>query len=131
MITSGRQEIVDVPGSVTLMTNNNDISMENVAGRIHIENRNGNVELRFTQPPKDLIDITDADGNVDLVLPSKSTFEIHASSTRSGEAYSDFAGVKQTRESGGTATLDGKVGAQGPVINVKTTHGSIRLRKSD
>jgi DUF4097 and DUF4098 domain-containing protein YvlB len=130
-INSGRLEIVDAPGSVSLTTNSNDISLENVAGRIHVENRNGNVEVHLTQPPKDQVEIADSNGNLDLVLPTKSTFEIHAS-TRSGDISSDFTELsKDVRESGASNSLDGKVGAKGPMITLKTTYGAIRLRKRD
>lgn len=130
-ITSGRLEIVDAPGNVSVTTNNNDISVENAAGRIHVENRNGNVEIHFTRPPQEQLEVLDASGNVDVVLPAKSTFEVHAS-TRSGDISSDFAELnKDLKETRGSYTLDGKVGAKGPVFTLKTSYGSIRLRKSD
>jgi DUF4097 and DUF4098 domain-containing protein YvlB len=130
-ITSGRMEIVDAPGNVSLTTNNNDISLENVAGRIRVENRNGNVEIRFPRVPQDQVEVNDASGHVDLVMPGKSAFEVHAT-TRSGDISSDFGELsKDLRENRGSYSLDGKVGAKGPVFTLKTSYGSIRLRKSE
>jgi len=126
---SGRIELMDAPGNVNLVTTNNDVSLENVTGRIHIEDRNGNVELRFAQAPREQIEVINSNANIELVLPANSTFEIHGSATHSGEAYSDFNGVQQNRDPSGSVTLEGKVGAQGPVINLRTTYGAVRLRK--
>jgi DUF4097 and DUF4098 domain-containing protein YvlB len=128
-ITSGRLEVVDAPGNVSISTSSNDISVENPGGRVHVENRNGNVEIRFAKPPQDQIDVIDSNGHIDLSLPGRSTFEVHATS-HSGEISSDFSDLQQ-HNTGGNATLDGKVGAKGPAINLKTTYGAIRLRKGE
>jgi DUF4097 and DUF4098 domain-containing protein YvlB len=128
-ITSGRLEVVDAPGNVSVSTSSNDISVENPGGRVHVENRNGNVEIRFAKPPQDQIDVIDSNGHIDLTLPGRSTFEVHATS-HSGEISSDFSDLQQHNTSG-NATLDGKLGAKGPAVNLKTTYGAIRLRKGE
>jgi hypothetical protein len=127
--SSGELEVVDVAGAVSLTTRDRDISMANIAGRIKITNRRGNVELRLQQAPKDEIEVTNERGSVDLILPSSSTFEISAT-TRRGEVDSDFqAGelsVAQERDQG---RIEGKIGAKGPRIILKTTYGTVSLRK--
>jgi DUF4097 and DUF4098 domain-containing protein YvlB len=128
-ITSGRLEVVDAPGNVSITTSSNDITIENPGSRVHVENRNGNVDIRFGKPPQDQIDVLDANGHIDLTLPGRSTFEVHATS-RSGEISSDFSDLQQ-HNTGGSAVLDGKVGAKGPAISLKTTYGAIRLRKGE
>ncbi len=130
--SSGKLEISDAPGSVALVTNKNDVSLENVTGRIHIENKAGNVELRFTQPPKEDIEVSTESGNVELVLPAKSTFEVHAEA-RQGDIDAEFSDqlAKQVTQTQGSSRLDGKIGAKGPQIKLKTTYGAIRLHKSE
>ena len=77
---SGRLEITDAPGNVSLVTRKYDIVLDNITGRVHIENRDGNVELRFPQPPREPVEVTTTSGSIELVLPAKSSFEVHAES---------------------------------------------------
>lgn len=126
---SGRLEITDTQGGVSLTTKNKDVVLENVAGRIHIEDHHGDIQVQFPQPPKEEINITNDSGEIHLTLPASSNFEIAASS-RSGEIQSDFAGptLKASDESG-TSHLDGKVGTHGPQIHLVTSYGTIQIRK--
>ncbi len=128
--SSGNLELMDAPGNVILRTTSKDISMENVGGKVQIENRGGNIELRFSQPPKDDIAITNASAGITLTLPSSASFEILADS-HSGEIDSEFSGggLKQTEDGKGNFHLEGKVGARGPKITLKTTYGQINIRK--
>jgi DUF4097 and DUF4098 domain-containing protein YvlB len=128
-LSGGQLELVDVPGAVSLVTRDKDISMSNVSGRIKIENRRANVELRLQQPPKDDIEVTNERGTVELILPASSTFEMSAS-TRRGEVDCDFQGpelkLSQERDQG---KIEGKIGARGPRIILNTTYGSVSVRK--
>ncbi len=127
---SGNLELVDAPGNVILRTNSKDISMENAGGKVQIDNRGGNIELRFSQPPKDDISITNASAGITLTLSSNANFEILADS-HSGEIDSEFSGgsLKQTEDDKGNSHLEGKVGGRGPKITLKTTYGQINIRK--
>lgn len=125
----GRWGIADVQGNLNLSTSKNDLVLENVIGRVHVDNRDGNVELRFVQPPREPVDITNRSGGIDIVFPAKSAFEIQASA-RSGEIDTDFEELsKQERQDGNNTTLNAKFGAKGPLFNLTTTYGTIRLRK--
>jgi DUF4097 and DUF4098 domain-containing protein YvlB len=131
--SSGNLEITDASGSVTLKTRDYDIDMENVGGRIQVENRNGNVELRFANPPKDDIDVTNASAGITLTLPARAPFEIRADS-HSGEIETEFTDPSLKKTGGGghdsDSRLEGKVGGRGPKINLKTSYGSIALHKT-
>jgi len=130
--SSGKLAISDAPGTVSLVTRKNDIELENVAGRIHIENKDGNIELRFAQPPREEVSVANESGSIKLVLRAKSTFEVHAEA-RQGDVdceFSDQLAKEQVQERGNTR-LDGKVGPKGPQIKLKTTYGSIRLKKGE
>ena len=128
---SGRLEISDAPGNLSLVTRKFDIVLDNVTGRVSIEDRDGNVELRFRQPPREDIAIKDETGNIELVLPPQASFEVHAES-RKGDVDSEFndAALKKVEE-GGSSKLDGQHGAKGPTISLRTSYGTIRLRKSE
>ena len=50
-MNSRRLEISDVKGSLSLVTKDKDVSLENIAGRIQVEDRHGDIDLLFRQPP--------------------------------------------------------------------------------
>ena len=76
------------------------------------------------------MNIQNETGEVDLVLPPNSTFEIAATS-RSGEAQSDFAAPSLNVTSNGeVGALSGRIGTGGPKISIATTYGTIHLRKT-
>ena len=128
---SGSLEIADAPGNLTLRTNSYDISIENPGGKLKVDNRNGNIEVRFPQPPKEDIELTNSSSPITLILPESSSFEIGAD-CHSCDIDSEFSGdsLKQT-STGGDAHLEGKYGnGRGPKIILKTSYGSISIRKT-
>jgi len=52
--------------------------LENAGGKVKIDNRDGNVELRFSAPPKEDIEVSNAASGITLTLPGSSSFEILA-----------------------------------------------------
>lgn len=128
--TSGGLEIMD-GGNLNLRTREKDITAENLSGRVRIENRNGNVSVRFAQPPKEDVEVVDQSAGITLTMPAKSSFEIHAEA-RSGDIESEFDAPLLTKMSDehGNSKLDGAVGVRGPQIRLKTTYGSISIRKA-
>ncbi len=128
VIGSGDLELFDSPKDVTLTTRNYDILMDNVAGRIQVENRNGKIEVRFPKPPTDEITLTNERGGVELTLPANSAFEIDASSDRGGDVETDFAGLNVSRD-GRDKRIEGRAGSGGPRIRIRTSYDGITLRK--
>lgn len=129
-LDSGQIEISDVSGACKLTTHEMDIAVENVSGRLDISDTKGNIKVRFSQPPREDVNIADDSGEVDITLPSNANFEISAVS-QSGEVQSDFedSGLKPSNENG-AGRLSGKVGTGGPKIHITTSYGTIYLRKS-
>ncbi len=126
---SGRLEISDARGNLSLVTRKYDVVLENIGGRVHVEDRDGNVELRFSQPPHEDIEVSDESGNIELVLPAKSSFEVYAES-RKGDIDCDFEGCARKQvETNGNTRLDWKLGTKGPQLRLRTSYGAIRLRK--
>jgi DUF4097 and DUF4098 domain-containing protein YvlB len=129
---SGNLNIVDAPGNLALRTNRYDISVENVAGKLKIENRDGNVNVRFSEPPKQDIEISNASAAISLSLPSQSSFEI-AADCHSGDIDTEFDAGTLTKSStkSGDSHLEGRYGtARGPKITLKTSYGSISINKT-
>jgi DUF4097 and DUF4098 domain-containing protein YvlB len=128
----GTLEIFDAPGNLTVRSQD-DITLENAGGRVKVDNRRGNVEVRFSAPPKDDIEISNSSAGITLSLPDSSNFEIVADS-HSGDIDSEFQAesLKLTPATGSKdAHLEGKYGSgRGPKIILKTSYGSISLRRT-
>jgi hypothetical protein len=102
--------------------------MDDVAGRIQVENRNGRIAVRLPRAPSDEISLSNERGGVELTLPANSAFELTADTARGGSIDSDFPGLTASgRER--ERHLEGRVGSGGPRIRLRTTYDDIRLRK--
>jgi len=128
----GNLEIFDAPGNLTVRTQD-DITLENAGGKVKVDNRRGNVEVRFSAPPKEDIEINNSSAGITLSLPESSSFEIVAD-CHSGDIDSEFQAdsLKLTPGTGSKdAHLEGKYGSgRGPKIILKTSYGSISLRRT-
>jgi len=131
--SSGNMEIADAPGNLTSRTKNTSISLENVTGKIVLDNTNGSIELRFSAPPKEDITINNERSSITLSIPSASNFDLQAD-CRSCDIDSEFsgAGLNATRSNKGDSHLEGKQGsARGPRIILRTSYDSIQIRKTN
>jgi hypothetical protein len=129
---SGNLDVVDAPGNLILRTRDEDITIENPGGKINIDDRNSNIQVRFSSPPKDDIQITNSSAPITLTLPESSSFEILAD-CHSGEIDSEFESdsLKLTKTESGDSHLEGKYGrGRGPKIILRTTYGSISIHKT-
>jgi len=129
---SGNMEIVDAPGNLILRTHEEEITVENPGAKVKIDNRNGNIELRFSSPPKDDIDITNASAGISISMPENSNFQIVAD-CHSGDIDSEFESdsLKKSTTEGGDSHLEGRYGNnRGPKITLHTTYGSISIHKN-
>jgi Putative adhesin/Domain of unknown function (DUF5668) len=129
---SGHLDVVDAPGNLIVRSRNEDITIENAGGKVKIDDRNGNIQIRFSAPPKDDIEITNASAPITLTLPESSSFEILAD-CHSGEIDSEFESdtLKKTSKESGDSHLEGKYGhGRAPKITLKTSYGSISIHKT-
>src|SRR6266853_1339255 len=128
----GNLEIFDAPGNLSVRSQD-DITLENAGGKVKVDNRRGNVEVRFSAPPKDDIEINNSSAGITLSLPEASSFEILAD-CHSGDIDSECQAdsLKLTPGTGSKdAHLEGKYGSgRGPKIILKTSYGSISLRRT-
>jgi len=130
MGSPGDMGIYDSTGNVTLTTTKRDLTLDNVTGKIHVDNKSGNVTLRFSQPPTEPVEISDQSGDVDVTMPSKSSFDVSARA-HNGDIDCDFGDLssKITKERNQDSVLEGSFGAHGPKLQLLTVYGTIRLRK--
>ena len=129
---SGNMEIVDAQGNLSLRTNSYDVTIENATGKVKVDNRNGRIELRSPSAPKEDIELTNSSAAIDLSLPENSSFEIVAD-CHSCDVDSEFSAysLKKTSTGSDSSHLEGRYGnGRGPKITLKTSYGSITLRKT-
>src|SRR5277367_392490 len=130
--SSGNLEIVDAPGDINLRTNRYSVTIENATGRVKVDNRDGNVELRFSSPPRADIDVTNTNANISITLPESASFSLLAD-CHSCDIVSEFSAdsLKKTPGDSSDNHLEGKYGnARGPKITLKTSYDAINIRKT-
>ncbi len=130
--SSGNLEIVDAPGDIALRTNRYSVTIENATGKVKVDNRDGDVELRYSSAPKADIDITNTNASISLTLPESASFNI-LSDCHSCDIDSEFSSdsLKKTSVESGDSHLEGKYGnSRGPKITLKTSYGAISIHKT-
>jgi hypothetical protein len=131
-VSSGNLEIVDAPGDIALRTNRYSVTIENATGKVKVDNRDGDVEMRFSAPPKADIDATNTNASISLTLPESASFNITAD-CHSCDIDSEFSAdtLKKTSVESGDSHLEGKYGsACGPKITLKTSYGTLSIKKT-
>jgi DUF4097 and DUF4098 domain-containing protein YvlB len=124
---SGDLVLSDTSGNVTLETRDKDIQFENVEGAVAISDRNGNIDIRYSQAPTNNLTITNRSGDISLTLPAHSSFRLTAVA-RSGDISNDFASpALHMVETTPNAQLQGTVGSGGPAITLNTSYGTIHI----
>jgi DUF4097 and DUF4098 domain-containing protein YvlB len=130
--SSGNLEIVDAPGDITLRTNRYSVTIENATGKVKVDNRDGDVELRFSSPPKADIEVSNTNATISLTLPESASFNILAD-CHSCDIDSEFSAdtLKKNSVESGDSHLEGKYGtARGPKITLKTSYGALSIHKT-
>jgi DUF4097 and DUF4098 domain-containing protein YvlB len=131
-VASGNLEIVDAPGDIALRTNRYSVTIENATGKVKVDNRDGDVELRFSSPPKEDIDVANTNATISLTLPESSSFNIQAD-CHSCDIQSEFSSdnLKKTSPGSGDSHLEGRYGTgRSPKITLKTSYGELSIHKT-
>jgi len=127
---SGNLDLIDAPGIVTLRTRDMEVNVENAGGKLLIDNRNAQTNVRFSAQPKDDVQITNSSAGISLTVPGSSSFEIQAD-CRNCDIESEFPGLGPTKSESGDSHVAGKYGSgKGPKITLKTSYGNIELRRT-
>jgi DUF4097 and DUF4098 domain-containing protein YvlB len=124
-------EIADTAGAVKLVTREKDVTLENIGGRIDLNDKHGDVDVRLSDAPHNPISLMNESGDISLALPEDSSFIINAAS-HSGDIDSEFEGrslnLEKTEHNG---NLSGSYGKDPKIpINLDTSYGTISLHKS-
>ena len=112
-------------GPFALTTSNRNIRLDRIAGDVAVTDRNGTIELTAA-PPLGAITLEDRNGSVKLILPEHAGFSVQAS-TSNGNIDTDFPLSIQGSEN--HKSVNGTVGAGGPLLRITTTNSDISIDK--
>jgi DUF4097 and DUF4098 domain-containing protein YvlB len=127
---SGNMDIIDAPGNLTLRTRDVEINVENPGAKVSIDNRNAEINVRYSSAPKDDATITNSSAGISLTVPNNSNFDIEAD-CHNCDIESEFSGLTPAKSESGDSHLTGKLGSgRGPKITLKTSYGNISLRRT-
>jgi hypothetical protein len=120
-------EASNVDGDANVDDQFQSVQLDNVKGAVTVNNRNGTVDLKYRQPPTKNIQITSQFAEVNLTLPSTSTFSVDAR-TRYATVSTDFS-VLSRSDDRERSSITGQVGSGGPEIRIDNRNGNIRIEK--
>jgi hypothetical protein len=138
-------EVERVDGNVRMHSSNGHIRAEHVNGSIDASTSNNRVNLDVERPDKE-VRVDTSNGGVELDLPSHFSSEIHVGSNNGGitlrandinariSAHTSNSSIDtefEVRAQGELSRnrLEGSIGSGGPLIDLSTSNGSIRLLK--
>ncbi len=128
--TNGGISVANVRGNIAFQTTNGGINLAAVNGTVKGHTTNGgiNVELAGSRWEGAGMDVETTNGGVTLAIPASFQANVHAQTTNGG-LHSDFPGAATDRDHG-PRRMDLKLGNGGPAVNLQTTNGGIRIRRT-
>jgi DUF4097 and DUF4098 domain-containing protein YvlB len=114
-------------GPAHVETSGGPITIENVTGKLNGSTSGGHISARFSEPPSDEVKLETSGGGVTVDVPGNSSFDLDAE-TSGGGVHSDLpvAVVGKAEKD----HLKGPVNGGGKPIILRTSGGTIRVRKS-
>ncbi|HKE29992.1 MAG TPA: DUF4097 family beta strand repeat-containing protein [Bryobacteraceae bacterium] len=124
--SNGSIELMDVTGDATLHTSNGHIHAQRLNGAADAETSNGGIDLEL--PGKLAHDVRAHTSNSGITVRLQEPLNAHVmASTSNSSIHTDF----DVRMSGefSKRRLEGSIGSGGPMIDLSTSNGSIRILK--
>jgi DUF4097 and DUF4098 domain-containing protein YvlB len=118
----------DVTGPLRLRCQSRDIHIANFTNDVEVNVDRGDVELDARRTPLAKITVRLKAGDIDLAIPEKCPFELHAS-TAQGDVDNQYGNEVETSSEGRSATMKSKAGS-GPMIMLTTDRGNVTVKKS-
>jgi DUF4097 and DUF4098 domain-containing protein YvlB len=146
--SNGPVEADSIGGDAVVHTSNGGIRLERVAGSVEAGTSNGGVHVRMSKPkPNDRLVFESSNGSIDLELESLDNNEVRVSTSNSSITLRMPASMKarlraSTSNSSITSDFDitthgtlrknqleGDLNGGGPLIDLRTSNGSIKILK--
>lgn len=129
--SNGRISGDDLNGACEAQTSNGPVNLrfkDVPDGAVHVSTSNGSVDLTLSQSPKNGIRADTSNGSITVTVPPNTTARLNAQT--SGSISSDFDVAGDRSDDHRKHHLEGDIGTGGPLIDLTTHNGGIRLRKS-
>jgi len=148
--SNGAIEAQDVDGNVNLHTSNGAIRAETTHGSFEGMTSNGSITARLSDPAATWpVKAESSNGHIDLTLDAKQLPDVRASTSnssillrlpaassarvRAGTSHasitSDFDGLQRPDDRRKHSELHGTIGSGGPLIDLSSSNGSIKIQK--
>lgn len=151
--SNGTLTALNIAGDLLVHTSNGAIRADQISGAVEATTSNGSITAHFDDraaPSSTLSKFETNNGHIEITLPSSPKSEIRAQTSNSsitvrlpadtsakirmttshGQVHSDFAGQSSGEDRHGHhQTMEQTIGSGGPLIDLHTTNGSIRVSK--
>ncbi len=124
--SNGGIDLTGVVGSAKLETSNGHIHADHLTGVVEATSSNGDINLVFANAPKSDIHASTSNSAIEISMPSSSPARIRAD-TSNGRITSDFEVTNPINAS--KTHLEGAVNGGGPLLELSTSNGSIKIVK--
>lgn len=146
--SNGGVEIRDVEGAALVRTNNGRVRVDNLRGALDAETTNGGIQARIAkheagrplrfettnggidvtldEAPANDVRATTSNGGITVRMPTAASARVRARTTNSS-IHTEF----DIRPDGAISKhrLEGSIGSGGPILNLTTSNGTIRIVK--
>lgn len=118
----------NVTGPLRLRCQSRDVHISNFSDEVEVNVERGDVELNPQRTPLAKINVRLRAGDIDLAIPEKATFQLHAS-TSQGDVDNQYGDGIVANPAGRSALLRSE-STSGPPIMMTTERGNITVKKS-
>lgn len=123
---NGEIEITSLTGEIRLRSTNGGITVLDSAGSVSASTTNGGIKVELGEVTGEWMEFDTTNGGIRVDLLSSIRASVHARTTN-GSIETDFPVT--VRGTFRRNRLEGDINGGGPVIELRTTNGSIRIRE--
>jgi len=146
--SNGSVDVNDQSGGITIRTSNGAVRVDNVHGAFEASTTNGSIHARLADPePQKPVKLESSNGSVELTMERIKDNDIHISTFNSSinlRLPSSVNGQLRAHTSNSSITsdfdvsvrgqiskshLDGAIGTGGPLFDLSTSNGQIKVQK--
>jgi len=124
--TNGAVLVTGSSGRVAAKTTNGSVTTRNLTGAVDARTTNGSVNVDVASVGSGRIALRTTNGSVTLRVPDNAKADVLATWTNGGINVSDDVKIDVTERS--RRRFEGKINGGGPLIELQTTNGGIRIR---
>lgn len=126
--SGGSIQVRKLTGKTTLHTSGGSIHLDNVVGPTQASTSGGSITAAFSEPPQTDCILKTSGGGITVTLPENAGAELDAE-TSGGRVSSDHPVTSVLKGEARRNVLQGKIAGGGPLLKLRTSGGSIRVKK--